>query len=335
MTEVSRREAYTLPQIELPSLDGLKVQVPSPIPPTADDLIERLHTKLRETSPRRERKPGEPIQPGDEVECDIVTVAGGRLVPGGVQHGARLEMREFVHMPGFVDEVMKIPTFTAGTFELTLPEDYPVSELAGEKASFYLEVRRVFEVAQPEMDDSAALKAAGLGEDIDEAMEAIAAEIDEEQGRDLLIQASQAVLDAVADRVVEEVPAAAVDEELRQIWQKSEALVLQGRDFSEKMVEQSLNRFLDDPELRAQATQRIKIGLVLGALIRERGLAPSPEVMKELLEAAADGIGISPEQAREAVASEPLEAQTIAFSGLYQTAVEYLMSHAEVEVLED
>lgn len=335
MTEVSRREAYKLPRIELPSLEGLKVQVLGPKPPTADELIERLHQRLRADAPRRERKPGEAIQLGDEVECDIVTVADGRVVSGGVKQGARVEMREFVHLPGFVEELLKIPTFTAGTFELTLPEDYPAADLAGKKATFYVETRRVFEVEQPELDDSAALKAAGLGEDIDEAMEAIAAEIDEEQGSELLVLASQSVLDAVASRVSEEVPAAAVDEELRQLWQQTEALVLQGRDFSKELVDHSLNRFLDDPELRAQAAHRIKIGLVLGALISEQNLAPSPEVLKELLEAAAEGVGISSEEAREAVASDPMQAQTVAFSGLYQTAVEYLMSRAEVEVLDD
>ena len=335
MAEVSRREAYKLPQIELPSLEGLKVQVAGPRPPTADELIERLHQRLRAEAPRRERKPGEAICLGDEVECDIVTVAGGRVVSGGVKHGARLEMREFVHLPGFVEEVLKIPTFTAGTFELTLPDDYPAADLAGRIATFYVEIRRVFEVEQPELDDSAALQAAGLGEDIDEAMETIAAEIDEEQGRDLLVLASQTVLDAVADRVTEEVPPAAVDEELRQLWQQTEARVLQGRDFSKELVEQSLTRFLDDPELRAQAEHRIKVGLVLGALISELKLAPSPEVVRELLEAAADGVGVSSEEAREAVASDPVQAQTVAFSGLYQTAVEYLMSRAEVEVVED
>ena len=335
MAEVSRREAYKLPRIELPSLEGLKVQVAGPRLPTADELIERLHQKLRAEAPHRERKPGEAICLGDEVECDIVTVADGRVVSGGVRHGARLEMREFVHLPGFVEELLKIPTFTAGTFELTLPDDYPAADLAGRTATFYVEVRRVFEVAQPELDDSAALQAAGLGEDIDKAMEAIAAEIDEEQGRELLVLASQTVLDAVADRVTEEVPAAAVDEELRQLWQQTEALVLQGRDFSKELVEQSLNRFLDDPELRAQAEHRIKVGLVLGALISEQNLAPSPEVVRDLLETAAEGVGVSTEEAREAVARDPVQAQTVAFSGLYQPAVEYLMSRAEVEVLED
>jgi trigger factor len=334
MTEVSRREAYKLPQIKLPSLEGLKVQVAGPRPPTADELIERLHQRLRADSPRRERKPGEVIQLGDEVECDIVTVSGGRVVFGGVKHGALLEMRDFVHLPGFVEELLKIPTFHAGSFELTLPDDYPAPNLAGKTATFYVEIRRVFEVEQPELDDLVALKAAGLGEDIDAAMDAIAAEIDEEQGRELLVLASQAVLDALADRVTEEVPPAAVDEELRQLWQQTEAPVLQGRDFSRELVEQSLNRFLDDPDLRAQAAHRIKVGLVLGALISEHNLAPSPEVVKELLEAAAEGVGVSSQEARNAVASDPVQAQTVAFSGLYQTAVEYLMSRAEVEVLD-
>ena len=184
------------------------------------------------------------------------------------------------------------------------------------------------------MEDPEALAGAGLGEDIEQAMETVAKEIDEEQGQQLLIQAAQAVLDAVADRVEESVPEAAVDEELRQTWQRSDAPVLDGRRFSEDLVEQALNDFLDDPSLRAQAAHRIKVGLVLGALVREHNLGPSEEIMTELLREAASGVGVSYDQAKESLAEDPLQAQKAAYTALYQTAVEHLMAGAQVEVLE-
>ncbi|MFA5505776.1 MAG: hypothetical protein WC314_22945 [Vulcanimicrobiota bacterium] len=334
MTEGVRREAYKLPEIRLPSLENLKVQVVSPPAPSADELIEALHQKLRACASRRERKPGEALSPGDEVECDIVTVVDGQVIPGSVRHGVRLEMRTFEHMPGFIENLLEMKTFSARTFSLSLPADYPVLEMAGKTATFYVEVRRAFQVDQPELDDEARLREAGLGGDLDEAMETIAAQLDEEQGQQLLIDASQAVLEAVAERVSEEVPKAAVDEELRRLWQTAQAPVLQGREFPEEMVKQALVSFLEDPLLRAEATDRIKIGLVLGALIKEKELAPSAEVVQDLLQEAAEAVGISTEEAREAVGGDPLEAQKVGFAGLYHTAVEYLVGLAEVEILE-
>jgi trigger factor len=311
------------------------VQVFSPPSPTADVLIEHLHQKLRALAPRRERKPGEPIELGDEVECDIVTLVAGVVVPGSVKRGALLEMREFTHLPGFIEQLLQMATFTARSFELDLPDDYPVEGLRGKTATFYVEARSVFQVDRPPLEDPEALARAGLGQDIEQALEAVAAEIDEEQGQQLLVEAAQAVLDTVAGRVDDEVvPDAAIDEELRQLWQMTDAPVLEDREFSGEFVEQALNDFLDDSSLRAQAVHRIKVGLVLAALVREQNLAPSEEVMNTLLQAAADGVGVSFEEAKESLVQEPLEAQKAAHSALYQTAVEYLMARAEVEVLE-
>ena len=107
----------------------------APSPPSADELIERLHRTLRAGAPRRERKPGESIELGDEVHCDILTVVDARVVPGGVQHDARLEMREYLHLPGFVEQVLSMTCFSAKSFELPLPADYPAKELAGKQAS--------------------------------------------------------------------------------------------------------------------------------------------------------------------------------------------------------
>jgi trigger factor len=335
MAKGARREQYQLPQIDLPDLQNLKVQVLSPRPPDAEDLIEHLHQKLRAQAPRREKKPGEPIELGDEVECDIVTVVDGVVLPGSVKQGALLEMREFSHLPGFIEQVLQMTTFTARTFELTMPADYPIEGFRGKSATFYVEARRAFQVDEPSMEDPVALEGAGLGGDIEQAMEAVAAEIDEEQGQQMLIEASQAVLDVVADRVQETVPEAAIDEELRLLWQRSEAPVLESREFSSELVEQALNDFLDDADLRAQAAHRIKVGLVLGALVREQNLAPSAEVMTTLLKTAADQVGVTFEEARESLAEDPVEAQKAGYAALYQTAVEYLMERAEVEVLDE
>ena len=337
MTEIqqrSRREQYLLPKISCPSLEDLRVEVTAPTPPTADELIERLHQRLRAGASRRERKPGESVELGDEIQCDILTVVDARVVPGGVQHGVRLELREFLHLPGFVEQVLSMTCFSAKSFELTLPAHYPAQDLAGKQASFFVELQRAYEIEQVELDDPMALRAAGLGEDIEQAMESLAAHIDEEQGEELLIAATQVVLDALSDRVSEEIPQAAIEEELRQIWQHSGALVLQKQAFSEHILTQAEQDFLQDPSLREQARRRIATGLALGAIVGSHNLAPSEEIMKLLLSSAAEQVGVSEEQAVLSLRQEPLGLQSAAHAALYQTAVEFVMSRTQVVVVE-
>jgi trigger factor len=311
------------------------VTVQAPGPPTADELIERLHQRLTAHSPRRERKPGEFLEPGDEVECDIITMIAGHTVPGGVKRGARFELREFLHLPGFIDQLLGTETFSAQTFELTLPEDYGVPEVAGQVATYYVENRRAFQIGRPELDDAESLKAAGLGETLEQALEIVAQEIDEEQGQALLIEASLAVLDALAHRVVEPIPEAAIDEELRQLWQKTEGLVFEGKPFSQEMTELALEDFLNNPDMRGQAAQRIKVNLALGAIIEKENLKPTEETMTMLLETAAADLDIDTEQAKQSLKDNPQEAQEAVQSALYQQAVEYVVSRAKIEVLDE
>lgn len=315
-------------------MEDLRVQVPAARPPSGEELIESLYAHLRAQSPRRERPPGEAIEPGDEVECDVITLVAGRLVPGGIKAGARWEMREFVSLPGLLEQLIGMPAGSAKTFDLELPSDYPVASVAGQTATVYFEARRVFQVDPVDMENPTTLSAAGLGESFEEALEIVAERLDVEQGEGLLVEATQVVLSALAERVREEIPAAAIDEELRQVWQKSEGAVLGRKGFPAEMAAQAQADFLNDPLQRAQAETRIKLGLALGALIEKEGLQPTEDTMSTLLDSAAAEVGVSSEEARRSLAAEPLFALQAGQTALYLNAVEFVMSRAVVEVID-
>lgn len=313
-------------------LEDLSVTVSSPPPPTGEEILEALHQRVREKAPRRERKPGEAVDWGDEVECDLITLCEGRILPGGIRRSARLEMREFLHLPGFIEGIVGMPTFSAKTFELTLPPDYVDSDVAGKRATFYLEARRVYQLEPCSLDDPQALNRAGLGESVEEALERIAQQIDEEQGEALLIEATQAVLAKLAERIEMPVPDAAVDEELRLTWEHSEGVVLEGKGFSQEMVASSLATFLADPRNRREAELRIKVGLALGAVASAHGLAPDEESARSLLVAAAGGAEVTLQEARESLRTEHGGPELLARAALYQKTVEFVVARAHIEV---
>lgn len=324
----------SLPSIPPPSLHDLQAEVEAPVPPTAEELIEALHQALRATSPRRKRAAGEPIQPGDEVECDLIALAGGRLVPGGLHRRALLEMRAFQHLPGLLELFLGLTPGQARTGELTLPPDYPVPEFASSQVTVFLQVHQVAEVAPRALDDADALRQAGLGDTVEEAMQSLSERLDQEQGEELLILATQAVLASLADRVEIDLDPQLIDEELQRVWNHSSGELLQQLDLPADLIELAQNDFVSQPDLRWQAEQRLKIGLALAALVAEHGLTPEPEIMEELLLAASQQLRLTPQQAREALRQEPEQAQLSASTALYLRAVEYVMSHAQVTVIE-
>lgn len=326
--------SYTLPTVEAPSLEDLEVTIAAAPLPTSEDLIERLHVILRDAAPRRKRSEGEALEMGDEVDCDFLMEVDGQLAASGVQRMPRLEMREILVLPGLIEALVGMTPHSQKTVELDLPRDYPDPALANRRVTFHLRVREAFAVEMPELDDEAALAAAHLGSDIDEAMATISELIDNEQGEQLLVDATEAVLDALASRVTEEVPDEVVDEELRLGWLQGPGALL-GEGFSEEQVEEARVAFASSPVVRADAVQRIKVNLALAALVESERLEPSAEVMTELLEAAALPLDLTLAELKKALASEPAEARKAVEGALYVTAVEFVMARAKVNVLDE
>ena len=321
----------SLPKVQAPSLQGLTARVVAPSPPTAQELIDRLQDRLRAQAPRRERAVGEAIEAGDDVICDLIAVVNGQVVPGSVRRALRLAMLPSTELPGLAEAMLGMETFSAQTIHLQLPEDYPVAHLAGLPASFYVEARQVFAVKMPELDDIQALQEAGLGSSIEEAMQTLAQEIDVEQGEDLLVRASNAVLEQLARRVQAAIPESAVEEELRRRWESSDGAILAEKDFSSEVQERALQDFLNDSQLRADSLQRIKINLALAALVKQEGLTPSPEQMDQLLRLAAD---VEPERVKRELSRNPEEAVKVAETALHLAAVEFVMAQAKIEVVD-
>lgn len=204
----------------------------------------RLHQKLRAVAPFRERSPEEGLELGDDAECDLAVMVQGRLLVDSVRSRVRLEIRDFPHLPGLAEGMVGMKPFSARTLSLRFPADYPAPALAGEEARVYVETRRLFAVEMPALEDSEALKAAGLGSCLQEAMAAVGDELDAEMGEELLVQATQSVLDALAERVQVSIPSHVIDAELRQTWKDGGGAFLREKHFSSALTSQAEEDFL-------------------------------------------------------------------------------------------
>lgn len=318
-------------EVPCPSLEGLHVEVHSPPSPGADELVERLHHELWSLAPRRVRPQGQPVQWGDEVECDILMVAGGKVVPGGARACVGLEMRPMAHLPGLVEKIVGMATGSSTTFELRLPEDYPVPQLSSLLVTVLVEVRGAAAVECPELEDPQALRAAGLGDDLDQAMQMLLTKTDEEQADELLVLATQEALASMAARVQIDIPQELIDTELELAWNKSEGPLLRSKGFDDELLERAFRDYLSLPQHRAEVELRLRIGAGLGALIRERSLTPEPETVGRLLEEIADQLGLELEDVGHSI-EEP-ERLAIANQALYLTAVEQVMEAALIKVI--
>ena len=328
------QQELTLPRASVPSLHDLEVTVVSPSAPTADELIEQLYERLRASAPRRERGKGEVLELGDDVICDLAVTVDGHLIPGGVRAWTNLELREYPLLPGLVEALIGSSPQTEVQTRITLPADYPAEQFAGREAELSVFVHQAFEIAQPDMEDAAALGKAGLGSGINEAMQILADELDEEKGQQLLLKATQEVLAEFGRRVRVEISEGLIDSELQRVWEESFEDALARMGFEDGQIDDAWYDYAEDPALREEVATRLKTDAGLRAVAEQEEFAPDLKDIDEFLAGTAEAVGVSRESASQWIREQEELSRTVINSSIHRQAIEYVMARAKINVLD-
>lgn len=332
VSAVGPREIPNVPEVKAPSLEGLEVRIPGPDAVTEAELLGAFQDLRREYGARRDRAFGEDLALGDDVQLDMLGYCEGRLIPFSVRLGLWFPLAPIPGLPGFAEAVQAAQVGDSVTFALQLPDDYPVEALRGRAAHFLVDVRAAREVTLPAEDDAVFLRAAGLGKDVDQAMEVLRARLEQEHDDLLLVEAQEAVLDALASRLDAAVPAELVDEEITRAWNRREGRALEARKFSTEERHEALAAWKSDPATRADAERRLRIALALGAVAKAEKLELTPQRLEALVAEVAAPHGVGPAEAATALRESKRDTEKMAQVAFHLMVVEHVMAKAKVHV---
>lgn len=262
------------------------------VAPSADELIGLLHNRLRALAPRIPKGPGERLQPGDEVECIFLPIHNGRFLIGSLFHQASFVLAPLAALPGLFEALLEMEGNGDYEFRLPLGADYPLPELANQELEVLVRLGPACQVLVPELDDSQALQAAGLGSDLDQAMERLAQQWDEEQAQELLAEMSQQVLERLAEEIDLEVPARVLDEELSSDFQRRILPLLLQLGLDDSEIEGARQDYLELADGRQQAEFRLRSAIALRAVQETYQIPLDPQILSRLEEQMAAGLGL-------------------------------------------
>lgn len=261
------------PEVELKDLD--KVTVEKPVASVSDaDLEKMLETLQKQHATYEEVKRG--AKDGDKVTFDFLGRVDGEEFEGGKADNFELEMGEGRMIPGFEDGMKGLKAGAEKTIEVTFPEDYHAENLKGKAAEFDLVIKAVKAAKLPELNDEFAQQF-GIG---DGGIDALRTEVRKNMEREL----KNAVKNKVKQQVIKGLLAANNDVPVPSALKQQEVQVLR---------EQAMQRFGGNgqnmPELPAelfaeQAEERVKVGLLLGQVIRSNDLKVDETRVKEMIE---------------------------------------------------
>lgn len=259
------------PEVELKGLDAIEVEQPkaSVTDADVDSMIETLR-KQHATFAAVEREAAD----GDKVKMNFVGSVDGVEFEGGKAEDFELQLGSNRMIPGFEAGILGHKAGEEFVIDVTFPEEYHAENLKGKAAKFAITLTEVLAANLPEVNDEfAALFGISEG-----GLEALKAEIRKNMNREL----EQALKANVKEQVIAgllanndiELPKALIDGEVNVLRQ------------------QAMQRFggqtASMPELPAelfteQAARRVKIGLLLGEVIKTNELKAEDERVQGLI----------------------------------------------------
>ncbi|MCL6268728.1 trigger factor [Sansalvadorimonas sp. 2012CJ34-2] len=262
------------PEIELGDFSNIFVE--KPVAEVAEDDVSKMLETLREQSKTFEEvEEGTVAELGDQVVIDFKGSVDGEEFEGGAAENQDLELGSGRMIPGFEDGIVGMKSGEQKDITVTFPEDYQAENLKGKEAVFAINLKAVKKGALPELDE-AFFERYGVKEGGEEAFRA---EITKNMGRELRQAVKTKVKNQVMDGLLSihevELPAALVDQEIDRL--------------REQAVQQFGGQGMQADQLpaeifRAEAEKRVRLGLIVGEVVKAKELKADDNRVREMIE---------------------------------------------------
>jgi trigger factor len=307
------------PEVELKDLEKIAIERPL-VEVTDNDLDEMFVTLQKQHQTWKENK--RKTKKGDKLTIDFTGRVDGEDFEGGKAEGFELELGAGRMIPGFEKEVTGMKVGEERTINVTFPEDYHAENLKGKDAEFDVVVHKTEGPILPEIDEDFA-KLFGIEEG---GVEALRTEVSKNMAREL----SQAVKAKVKTQVIDGLlaghevglPAALVSQEVDVLRQQAMQR-FQGQMDPKNLPELPAEMFTE------QAERRVKIGLLLGEVIKVNELKVDDSKVNELIASAASAYE-DPKEVIDYYANNQELMQQMQNVALEEQAVELLVENAKV-----
>jgi len=313
-----------LPQIEVPALEGLKLEkLVVPVSDAeVDEAVQRIAGQQKSFT---DAKKGKKAETGDQVIVDFVGKLDGVEFEGGKAENQPIELGAGRLIPGFEDQLVGVKAGEQRQVTVTFPADYPAEELKGKDATFDITVHAVKVAGETTVDDDFA-KQLGL-ESLEMLRNLMRGQLEQETAGLTRTQMKRALLDQLAAGHDFEVPPSMVEAEFEQIWAQltHEASHEEDPEAALKEIE------AEKDDYRAIAVRRVRLGLLLSEIGQANNVEVTQQEMQMLLAQAAQQY--RPEDRQrfyEYVQSEPLAAAQLRAPLYEDKVVDFLFDKAEV-----
>ncbi len=265
------------PEVKIGDLAAAEVErVTTEVGDAAVDKTLDILRKQRRTF--QQRPAVEPAAAGDRVTIDFAGTVDGVPFEGGKAEGFQFIIGEGQMLEQFDAAVRGMKSGDSKTFPLQFPADYQGKEVAGKEADFMVTLKKIEVPHLPAVDEAFA-KSLGIGGGTVEALRAdIRKNLEREVKFRVQARNKASVMDALVKVSELEVPKALVAGETERMIEDMRA------DLKKRGMKDADTAQIPAEMFTAQAEKRVRLGLVVGELVRSQNLQAKPEQLQAHIE---------------------------------------------------
>lgn len=290
-------EVEVRPELELSDYDGFEVTLPSSEASQSevDEYIESSRERFATLEPVEDR--------GVEVD-DFVLISFTGTVDGEPYEGNEVdkylyEMNRGLMPPQFDEGIVGAKPGDVRHVEFEIPDTSSNPEFVGKTAAFEITVHEVKAKKLPEIDEEFAANVGGF-DSVEEMVADLKSRLDLQKGTAHARLKERRIREALALRLDGAVPDGLVIQRQSSMMRDFMGM-LEARSVTIDQYLMSSGIDMDslDADLRQQAEQSVREDLALEALARAKGIEVAEEDIQKELEAVAETLSISMDEARK------------------------------------
>lgn len=244
--------------------------------------LQRMQTKEVRTPADSTATKNDKVVIDMNIKKDNVPLEGGQTINHSVF------MAEAYYLPGFTDQLTGTKEGDKKTFKLEFPKEHYQKHLAGQEVEFEINVKEIFNLQPPELDD---VFAASLGQKDLASLKGVIKDnmIFEKESEETLRQERALLELIVKESRFQDIPDLLINEEInKMIEELKHGVEKQGGVFNDYL--KSLKKTLPDLKLdfTPQALTRLKIALVVKEIAKIENIKPTEEEINNEIDRVAE-----------------------------------------------
>lgn len=268
-------EVALKPEVVLGKYKGIEVEKADLS--VTDEEIDAAINKERENNARTISVDDRAVKDGDMTVLDYNGFVDGETFDGGKGENYPLTIGSNTFIPGFEEQLIGAEIDKEVEVNVTFPEDYQASELAGKPAVFKCVVREIKERELPELDDEFASEVSEF-DTLAEYREDVKKNLTETKEEEAKAAKEEKVIEAIIADAQMDIPDAMLETQQRSMADEfAQRIQMQGITIDQYFQFTGLTRAAFLEQLKPQAEQRIKTRLVLEAVAKAENMEASEE----------------------------------------------------------